>query len=500
MKIFLSSSSRFLADGNLMLKIKYLLLFLLINIYYINCEIEGDELVLVVLLARNKHHLLPYFFPFFENLDYPKKNLALFIRSDHNKDETILGLESWLLENEDKYHSINERMKSIPTFYEESMLQDILWDSERMDNVIHFKEEALEEAILINANFIWFVDIDTFYTNPNVLRHIIRQNKTVIAPLLTSTRLYSTFWGEMDSDYFYKRSEDYIDIVTRKKRGVFSVPLVCGSVLINLNHPESRKLSAKENKIKQYLTNKHEYGNVLLLSESELDIKFDIDQLEELNLIGSKIHKRSLDETNINLNPHNIDKIYCMNLLRRPYRREKMQKKFKSLNLNGTFVDAVDWKHLNETYLKSLDLRVLKNYDKGDITYGAIGNFLSHYFIWKDIVEHEYEKVMILEDDAHFNDDFLEKLEELESELELLDIDWELIYLGRRAMEEEKETKVPNSKLLINPAFTWWTVGYLLSYEGAKKLVDQEPLQKFIPTDEYLPIMFDQHPELLVQV
>ncbi|KAB7501304.1 hypothetical protein Anas_13873, partial [Armadillidium nasatum] len=54
---------------------------------------------------------------------------------------------------------------------------------------------------------------------------------------------------------------------------------------------------------------------------------------------------------------------------------------------------------------------------------------------------------------------------------------------------------VPNSKLLINPAFTWWTVGYLLSYEGAKKLVDQEPLQKFIPTDEYLPIMFDQHPE-----
>ncbi|RXG57001.1 Glycosyltransferase 25 family member, partial [Armadillidium vulgare] len=347
---------------------------------------------------------------------YPKKNLALFIRSDHNKDETILGLENWLLENEDKYHSINTRMKSVPTFYEESMLQDILWDSERMDNVIRFKEEALEEAILINADFIWFVDVDTFYTNPNVLRHIIRQNKTVIAPLLTSTRLYSTFWGEMDSDYFYKRSEDYIDIVTREKRGIFSVPLVCGSVLVNLNHPDSRKLSfdrhkltqhhdtpnidiinfalsAKENKIKPYLTNKHEYGNILLLSESELDIKFEIDQLEELNLIRSKIHKRSPDETNINLNPHNIDKVYCMNLLRRPYRREKMQKKFKSLNLKGTFVDAVDWKDLNETYLKSLDLRVLKNYDKGDITYGAIGNFLSHYFIWKDIVEHEYDKV-----------------------------------------------------------------------------------------------------------
>lgn len=34
----------------------------------------------------------------------------------------------------------------------------------------------------------------------------------------------------------------------------------------------------------------------------------------------------------------------------------------------------------------------------------------------------------------------------------------------------------------------------MLSQSGAKKLLKAEPLKKMIPVDEYLPIMFDQHP------
>ncbi|RXG53863.1 Glycosyltransferase 25 family member [Armadillidium vulgare] len=285
-----------------------------------------------------------------------------------------------------------------------------------MSHLIHLKEEGLKEATKINADFVWFIDTDTFHTNPYVLRHLIKQNKTVIAPLLKSTKLFSNFWGGMKSNYYYERTQEYMDIVLDKKRGVFSVPLVSGSVLINLNHPNSKNLSfqrqklilhpnspdvdiinfsltAKENNIQLYVINRHEYGYMLLISESELDIKFDLDQIEQLNLNQIQMKKNVSEETRSDLNPYNLDKIYCINLRRRPDRREKMEKNFELLNLNVTFVDAVDWKDFNETFLKSLDVRVLKNYDRGDITYGYIANLISHYFIWKEIIENEYDQM-----------------------------------------------------------------------------------------------------------
>ena len=50
------------------------------------------------------------------------------------------------------------------------------------------------------------------------------------------------------------------------------------------------------------------------------------------------------------------------------------------------------------------------------------------------------------------------------------------------------------AEYLIEPSYSHWTVGYVLSLRGAKMLVDEKPLQKLLPVDEYLPIMYDHHP------
>jgi hypothetical protein len=39
-------------------------------------------------------------------------------------------------------------------------------------------------------------------------------------------------------------------------------------------------------------------------------------------------------------------------------------------------------------------------------------------------------------------------------------------------------------------------LGYLLTLKGAEKLLAGEPLGRLVPVDEYLPIMYDRHPEL----
>lgn len=51
------------------------------------------------------------------------------------------------------------------------------------------------------------------------------------------------------------------------------------------------------------------------------------------------------------------------------------------------------------------------------------------------------------------------------------------------------------STSLVHVGYTYWTLCYAITLEGARKLVDAEPLSKMVPVDEYLPIMFDRHPE-----
>ena len=56
------------------------------------------------------------------------------------------------------------------------------------------------------------------------------------------------------------------------------------------------------------------------------------------------------------------------------------------------------------------------------------------------------------------------------------------------------EKRVKNSQWLVEADYSFWTLGYLLSLSGAKKLLAGNPLGKMVPVDEYLPIMFNKHP------
>ena len=51
--------------------------------------------------------------------------------------------------------------------------------------------------------------------------------------------------------------------------------------------------------------------------------------------------------------------------------------------------------------------------------------------------------------------------------------------------------------MLVHVDYSYWTLCYILSYQGAKKLLKGDPLGKLIPVDEYIPIMFDKHPEVI---
>lgn len=127
------------------------------------------------------------------------------------------------------------------------------------------------------------------------------------------------------------------------------------------------------------------------------------------------------------------------------------------------------------------------------MTMGEVGCFLSHYLIWEEMVKHNLKEVLILEDDIKFEPYFRERALYIINQARQID-GWDLIYFGRKRLQESNEELLPGSDVLVKVGYSYWTLGYLITLEGAKKLLEANPLKQLVPVDEFLPIMFDQHP------
>lgn len=62
-------------------------------------------------------------------------------------------------------------------------------------------------------------------------------------------------------------------------------------------------------------------------------------------------------------------------------------------------------------------------------------------------------------------------------------------------MRLENETWVDGAQQLSTVEYSYWTLSYILTKRGAEKLLAGDPFSQLVPVDEYLPIMFDRHPE-----
>lgn len=101
------------------------------------------------------------------------------------------------------------------------------------------------------------------------------------------------------------------------------------------------------------------------------------------------------------------------------------------------------------------------------------GCTLSHINVWKDIVKKKTPHTLILEDDFFLDMEFQKKFKNVWSEVPE---DFDLFYLSTLP-SAYGFTWDPHSKNVIEiHNGVWWLSGYILSYEGAKKLVDNFPV------------------------
>lgn len=134
-----------------------------------------------------------------------------------------------------------------------------------------------------------------------------------------------------------------------------------------------------------------------------------------------------------------FDKIYLMNLKRRPdrlnnflekYRQSDMRKelivKFDAIDGSKLDIDSVPLSELAIAELKQLQTVGFrtKHYQ---LTKGAIGCYLSHVKIWEHILKNKEENILIFEDDADVPFDLKKRINE---QIQFIPNDWDIVLFG----------------------------------------------------------------------
>uniref|UniRef100_A0A7N6ATR1 procollagen galactosyltransferase n=1 Tax=Anabas testudineus TaxID=64144 RepID=A0A7N6ATR1_ANATE len=475
--------------------------------------------VLVALICRNSEHSLPYFLGTIERLNYPKDRMALWVATDHNEDNTTVILRNWLAKVQNLYHYVGWRPKEEP----------------RLD---HFPVKLREtcSAFLLKVSsqtfftvyllfLVQLADCDNLLTNPDVLWKLMQENKTVIAPMLESRAAYSNFWCGMTTQGYYKRTPAYIPMRKAVRKGCFAVPMVHSTFLIDLRKEASRQLafhpphpeyswafddiivfafSARMADVQMFVCNKETYGYlpVPLRSHNTLQDEADsfLHSLLEVNVRNTPVKpSKYISVPRKQPDKMGFDEVFMINLERRTDRRERMLRALYEQEIACKVIAAVDGKAMNVSEVHTMGIHMLPGYSDPyhgrPLTKGELGCFLSHYNTWKEIVERGLPTSLVIEDDLRFEVFFKRRLMNLMSEVEDEGLDWDLIYIGRKRMQvDHPEKAVPNVHNLVEADYSYWTLGYMISLQGANKLLKAEPLKKILPVDEFLPIMYNKHP------
>lgn len=273
--------------------------------------------------------------------------------------------------------------------------------------------------------------------------------------MLLSDGLYSNFWGGMTSEYYYQRTDQYKKIYGYEEQGRFTVPMVHSAVLINLNDERSDMLtfnrtilgerfaiaqsdlelipiddiiifalSANYSQLPLQVTNEHLFGYVTVPLDASEDFAKEYAQLTNVKIMilndehsggGSVAVEPVYDRfvTYPDADTMTFDRIFMINLLRRPERRAKMERSFKEIGLEVEHIAAIDGNELTSDYLDEIGVKFLPGYSDPfqhrPMTKGEIGCFLSHFLIWEKQVADKLNEVLVLEDDIRFEPFFKQR-------------------------------------------------------------------------------------------
>ncbi|KAG8435637.1 hypothetical protein GDO86_013537 [Hymenochirus boettgeri] len=227
--------------------------------------VDNFPLVLIGIFIEQPTPFVSEFFKHLTSLNYPKKRIQLYIK------------------NHESHHQRHVE-KFTQDYGTEYNLLKVVGPDEYSD----FADARNTGMDMCRQNpeceYYFSIDSPVVMKNGNTLRSLIEQNKSLIAPLMSRiANLWSNFWGALNTDGFYARSEDYLDIVQRQRIGIWNVPYISGIYLVKGNLLRSKLSQAdvfrsgtldfdmafcynvRRQGVFMFVTNRQEFGHLLSL-------------------------------------------------------------------------------------------------------------------------------------------------------------------------------------------------------------------------------------------
>jgi GR25 family glycosyltransferase involved in LPS biosynthesis len=187
-------------------------------------------------------------------------------------------------------------------------------------------------------------------------------------------------------------------------------------------------------------------------------------------------------------------KVFVINLKKRTDRLEKIKIRLDKFDIlsNYEIIEGIDC----ECDLDKYNFKVMDNWidpiENRNIKIGEIATSLSHHKIWNEIVNNNINMALILEDDAMFKDNFDEYIIYLKEYIyNHPNVDG--CYLGRNPLNNiwdlGEEMEINENLVIAKSSYNLHS--YILTFNGAVKLINSKFIQNIIPIDEFFSIMYD---------
>ncbi len=248
-------------------------------------------------IIKNDDKLIPDFLKSIANLGYDKHLIDLQIDLYNQNPAVKAVVTDWIEKHKNLYSQI--------ALVDHQLATDFAHDAQRFKHFAEIKNSYLSQAQAVKADYCLIVESDVFLA-PIALKHLVNQDKAIIAPLLLPLPHEATpwrnFWADATENGFYKDHPDYAPIARCATKGTFKVACVSGAYVIKTEAIKDLSFSdgkdgwefmafsanARNRGIDQFVCNDVELGRILHfnsdLSEAELrqfslfDGRYDVNE------------------------------------------------------------------------------------------------------------------------------------------------------------------------------------------------------------------------------
>ena len=282
--------------------------------------------VFIAILAKQKEKVLPLFLRSLYELDYPKQDIVLYVRTNNNTDNTREILETWIDKHRDEYGDVLYNGNDIEAQVEKYGVHE--WNGERFRALAKIRQESINQCLLTDCEYYLVIDVDNFLF-PETLKDLIEANKPIIAPLLRyavandefpdtpedqervgshKCRYYSNYHHMVDDYGSILNEPVYYQLLHRVEgyKGVWDVDCVHCTYLIQRKYLDKLSYleesdrweymvfseSARKARVNQYLDNRKIYG-ILTLTENAQVCEWLFDHLKDPAMRDERYEKHN---------------------------------------------------------------------------------------------------------------------------------------------------------------------------------------------------------------